>query len=680
MLKCKLYMINFEQELNQEQLDVVQNGDGPCLVLAGAGSGKTRTITYRVAYLLEKKVSPEEILLVTFTNRAAHEMIERVQALTGTEFPLPWSGTFHHIANKILRQYAAHLKYKNNFTVLDADDSQALIKLCIKEFKTTDKFPSAKIVSAIISFSRNSKKSIEETIEDRFTGWWHLARTIGDVASRYEQKKKEANVMDFDDLLINLALLLNIPAIQEKFSNQFKYILVDEYQDTNKLQANIIDKLAKIHRNILVVGDDAQSIYSFRAADISNILNFEEKYSEAKIFRLETNYRSHQEILSLANGVIENNRHQYPKKLKAIKTNGIKPNLYPKNDQSDEASFVVKKINELIDQGTAPHHIAVLFRAAHHSQMLEMELAKAGILYDYRGGLRFFDRAHIKDVLSYLRILNNLSDTAAWLRVLMHEEGIGPAAANKIIESVQKLENVEDLKLLGETLGGKAKIGFNNFLKIFGALLEAYIPENNPGDLISAITNSRYSEFLNAEFLDNEDRKKDLEQMATFASKHKNLTSFLTEASLQESFAKPTTLNQKQSEQQKRLVLSTIHQAKGLEWEAVFIINVANDAFPNSRAATEQNGLEEERRLFYVAITRAKRHLTLTYPMSTEGWNSTSGPSLFLAEISQDLIDDHSLLSYKKTVFDDEIQYIPEDDDRPLKIKPGSFLRDLDNL
>ncbi len=680
MLKCKLYMINFEQELNQEQLDVVQNGDGPCLVLAGAGSGKTRTITYRVAYLLEKKVSPEEILLVTFTNRAAHEMIERVQALTGTEFPLPWSGTFHHIANKILRQYAAHLKYKNNFTVLDADDSQALIKLCIKEFKTTDKFPSAKIVSAIISFSRNSQKSIEETIEDRFTGWWHLARTIGDVASRYEQKKKEANVMDFDDLLINLALLLNIPAIQEKFSNQFKYILVDEYQDTNKLQANIIDKLAKIHRNILVVGDDAQSIYSFRAADISNILNFEEKYSEAKIFRLETNYRSHQEILSLANGVIENNRHQYPKKLKAIKTNGIKPNLYPKNDQSDEASFVVKKINELIDQGTAPHHIAVLFRAAHHSQMLEMELTKAGILYDYRGGLRFFDRAHIKDVLSYLRILNNLSDTAAWLRVLMHEEGIGPAAANKIIESVQKLENVEDLKLLGETLGGKAKIGFNNFLKIFGALLEAYIPENNPGDLISAITNSRYSEFLNAEFLDSEDRKKDLEQMATFASKHKNLTSFLTEASLQESFAKPTTLNQKQSEQQKRLVLSTIHQAKGLEWEAVFIINVANDAFPNSRAATEQNGLEEERRLFYVAITRAKRHLTLTYPMSTEGWNSTSGPSLFLAEISQDLIDDHSLLSYKKTVFDDEIQYIPEDDDRPLKIKPGSFLRDLDNL
>lgn len=674
-------MINFEEALNKEQLDVILNGDGPCLVLAGAGSGKTRTITYRVAYLLEKGTLPEQILLVTFTNRAAHEMIERVQTLTNTEFPLPWSGTFHHIANKILRQYAIHLGYKNNFNVLDADDSQALIKLCIKEFKTTDKFPSAKIVGAIVSFARNSQKSIEETIEDRFSGWWHLSKTIGDVASRYEQKKKEANVMDFDDLLINLALLLNIPGIQEKFAGQFQYILVDEYQDTNKLQANIIDKLAKIHRNILVVGDDAQSIYSFRAADIKNILNFEEKYPDAKIFRLETNYRSHQEILSLANGVIENNRQQYPKKLKAIKTDGVKPNLYPKNDQSDEASFVVKKINEFIDQGTAPHHIAVLFRAAHHSQMLEMELAKAGILYDYRGGLRFFDRAHIKDVLSYLRILNNLSDTAAWLRILMHEEGIGPVAANKIIEAVQKLERVEDLQLISDNLGGKAKLGFKNFLKIFSVLLEAYIPENNPGDLIDALTSSRYSEFLATEFLDSDDRKKDLEQMAAFAAKHKTLASFLTEASLQESFTKPTAINQKPSDQQKRLVLSTIHQAKGLEWEAVFIINVANEAFPNSRAATEQNGLEEERRLFYVAITRAKKHLTLTYPMSTESWGSNAGPSLFLSEISQDLIEDHSLLSFKKTIFDnddDEIQYIPED--QPIKIKPGNFLRNIDDL
>ncbi|MFA6424125.1 MAG: ATP-dependent helicase [Candidatus Magasanikbacteria bacterium] len=678
-------MINFEQELNPQQLDVVKNGDGPCLVLAGAGSGKTRTITYRVAYLLEQGVGPENILLVTFTNRAANEMIERVRNLMSGDSRLhgndmPWSGTFHHIANKILRHYAPHLGYKNNFTVLDSDDSQALIKLCIKEFKTTEKFPSAKVVGAIISFARNSQKSIEEVIEDKFNSWWHLSRTIGDVSSRYEQKKKESNAMDFDDLLINFALLLNTPAIQEKFSNQFKYILVDEYQDTNKLQANIIDKLAKIHRNLLVVGDDAQSIYSFRAADIKNILNFEEKYSDAKIFRLEINYRSHQEILSLANNVIANNRHQYPKKLKAVKENGIKPNLYPKNDQSDEASFIVKKINELIEQGTPEHKIAVLFRAAHHSQMLEMELAKAGIAYDYRGGLRFFERAHIKDVLSYLRILNNLSDTSAWLRILQHEEGIGPSAANKIISAVQKLEKIDDIKNLGEVLGGKTQTGFNNFLKIFNALLESYIPESSPGDLIQSIISSNYSDYLEAEFIDSDDRKKDLEQMATFATKHKNLSDFLAESSLQESFAHPTS-NQTQTNNQKRLVLSTIHQAKGLEWEAVFIINVANDAFPNSRALAESEGLEEERRLFYVAITRAKKHLILTYPMSNEGWGSSlGGPSLFLSEISQDLIDDHSLLSYKSTVFDknEEIQYINEDE--PINIQPGSFLRSIDDL
>ncbi len=674
-------MINFEQDLNKEQLAVVQSGDGPCLVLAGAGSGKTRTITYRVAYLLEKGVPPEQILLVTFTNRAAHEMIERVQTLTNTDLPLPWSGTFHHIANKMLRQYATYLGYKNNFTVLDADDSQALIKICIKEFKTTDRFPSAKVVGSIISFARNSQTNIEETIEEKFSAWWHLSKTIGDVSSRYEQKKKESNVMDFDDLLINLALLLNIPGIQEKFSGQFKYILVDEYQDTNKLQANIIDKLAKIHRNILVVGDDAQSIYSFRAADVKNILNFEEKYPEAKTFRLETNYRSHQQILSLANDVISNNRYQYPKQLKAIKEKGVKPNLYPKNDQSDEAEFVVKKINELLEQGTAPHHIAVLFRAASHSQLLEMELAKVGILYDYRGGLRFFDRAHIKDVLSYLRILNNLSDTAAWLRVLLREEGIGPAAANKIIEAVQKLEKIENLKNIAQGLSNKIQTGFNNFLEIFETLLAAYIPENNPGDLIESIINSRYNDYLTTEYLDSEERKKDLEQMAIFANKHKNLSDFLAEASLQESFVKPTAINKNSTDLQKRLVLSTIHQAKGLEWEAVFIINIANDAFPNSRAVSEPNGLEEERRLLYVAITRAKKHLTLTYPMSTQRWGAVAGPSIFLSEINQELIEDHSILSYKSTVFnnnDDDIQYIPED--QPFKIKPGSFLRDLDDL
>lgn len=675
-------MINFEQELNQEQLDVVQNGDGPCLVLAGAGSGKTRTITYRVAYLLEKGVNPENILLVTFTNKAANEMIERVQKITGLESRLPWSGTFHHIGNKILRKYAAHLGYKNNFTVLDADDAQALLKLVVKEFKTGEKFPSAKIIGNIISYARNADSAVGEVIDKKYPGYWPLADTFADIASRYALKKKEASAMDFDDLLVNLSALFNLPAVQHYFATQFQYILVDEYQDTNKIQAAIIDKLATIHKNILVVGDDAQSIYSFRAADIRNILNFEEKYPDAKIFRLETNYRSSEEILDLANNIISNNSKQYAKKLRALKSGLPKPALHPQINQESEANFIVKKITEALDMGIKPDQNAILFRATHHSQALEIALARAGILYDYRGGLRFFERAHVKDILSYLRIFNNLADIAAWMRILQHEEGIGPAAAQKIIAQVQRLENIDQLKNIGDNLSGKALAGWNNFFKIFGKLLERSAePDSNTGELISALLESNYIDYLETEFLDSDDRKKDLQQLAELSRKQKDLSDFLAEASLQESFTHP---HDQHKLKEGRVVLSTIHQAKGLEWKNVFIINLVNEGFPNARALREENGLEEERRLFYVAVTRAKENLYLTFPMQADSWGGGSGPSIFLSEISQDLLDDHSLLRSSSSVFnnsdDDEIQYISEDDEQPIKIKPGSFLRSVDDL
>lgn len=671
-------MINFEQELNSEQLAVVQNGDGPCLVLAGAGSGKTRTITYRVAYLLEKGINPENILLVTFTNKAAREMTDRVQKLTTSTLPLPWSGTFHHIANKILRKYAQHLGYKNNFTVLDADDAQALLKMVVKEFKTGEKFPSAKIIGNIISFARNADTTVADVIDKKYPSYWPLSDTFTEIASRYGLKKKESNSMDFDDMLVNLLALLNLPAIAHYFATQFQYILVDEYQDTNKLQANIIDKLAKIHKNILVVGDDAQSIYSFRAADIHNILNFEEKYPDTKIFRLETNYRSSEEILDLANNIISNNSKQYAKKLRALKNGLPKPGLHPQIDQESEANFIVKKIIEALDMGISPEQNAILFRATHHSQALEIALAKAGLAYDYRGGLRFFERAHVKDVLSYLRILNNLADTAAWLRVLQHEEGVGPAAAQKIISQVQRLENIEQLKSIGDTVGGKAHTGWNNFFKIFETLLNKFSQTQNTGELIQSLIESPYVDYLETEFIDSDDRKKDLQQLAELSKKQENLSDFLAEASLQESFAHPNDANKIR---EKRIVLSTIHQAKGLEWKNVFIINLVNEGFPNARALREENGLEEERRLFYVAVTRAKENLYLTYPMQADSWGSGAGPSIFLSEISQDLIDDHSLLRSSSSVFnDDDVQYISEDDDQPIKIKPGSFLRSIDDL
>lgn len=677
-------MINYSEELNPEQLEAVLHGDGPCLVLAGAGSGKTRVITYRVAYLLEQGIDPQNILLVTFTNKAADEMIRRMQQLTGSQERLPWAGTFHHIAYRILRQYAPLLGFKNNFSVLDSDDSEALVKICAKNYKTEGegkKFPSAKVLLSIISYARNSEMSVAGVLELRNPQWQMFAGQIKSISDDYYQKKKEANAMDFDDLLVNFLLLLNNENVLQKFANQFKYVLVDEYQDTNKIQASIIKKLASVHHNILVVGDDAQSIYSFRAADVQNILQFEKDYPEAKIFKLETNYRSSHEILQVANEVIANNVKQYKKELKTITRSGLKPSLHPQMDQSGEAEFVAGKIGELIDNGTPENEIAVLFRAAFHSQMLEMELVKAGIAYDYRGGLRFFERAHVKDTLAYLRILNNFADTSAWMRVLMHEEGIGPGAAGKIVEALKNVTNIEEVKVIGQqVLGEKAKNGWYNFVRIWEAMLENK-SHTDASALIDAIVNSPYKDYLESEYIDSKDRLEDIAQLQIFAKKYNELEQFLAEASLQESFNIKNNQNKNQSGP--KIVLSTIHQAKGLEWSAVFIINLASGAFPGDRAFREPNGLEEERRLFYVAITRAKKYLHLTYPMASTGWgDSLSGPSIFLGEISSDLLDDHSLLSMGNGLVlnDEEAGVTYEAEDKPLRIKPGSFLRSVEDL
>lgn len=674
-------MINFDHELNLEQLGVVHNGDGPCLVLAGAGSGKTRTITYRVAYLLEKGIHPSQILLVTFTNKAAREMNERLESLTGTR--LPWSGTFHHIAYRLLKIHAPLLGYKNNFSVLDGDDSQAIIKTCIKGVKhTAKKFPSASVLLSILSYAKNTESAIEEVLELKYPSWTVLAEEIQAVGREYEQKKKAGNAMDFDDLLYNAAVLLNQPDVRQKYAGQFQYILVDEYQDTNKLQASLINRLASIHHNVLVVGDDAQSIYSFRGADINNILEFEQDYPEAKVFKLETNYRSVAPILELANNVIANNTKQYQKKLKTVKYEGERPELRPQVDQGTEASFVVKKINELLDAGTPPREIAVLFRASHHSQRLELELSRAGILYEYRGGLRFFERAHVKDVLSYLRILDNPLDTAAWLRTLLREEGIGPAAADRLITSIRQLDTLENITALGsEMLSTKALMGWNNFIIIWSAL---YGNKNMPpSELIGLILASPYREYLETEYIDSRDRLADLEELKSFAEKYTDLSTFLGETTLQESFTTATAESAARADMKDKIILSTIHQSKGLEWEYVFIVNLARGAFPNDRALQEENGLEEERRLFYVAITRAKQKLFLTYPLASGSFGDfLAGPSMLLEEVNPALYDDHSLLSPQSgLVLNDpysDVHYVSEDEE--FTMKPGSFLREVDDL
>ncbi len=494
-------MINFKNELNQEQLRVVTNGDGACLVLAGAGSGKTRTITYRVAYLLEQKVRPEEILLVTFTNKAAREMVSRINELTGREKRLPWAGTFHHVAFRILKQYAPLLGYKTNFTILDSDDSRDVMKLCLKQEgvdRKSRRFPSARVVQSIVSFARNAERTIEDVLDEKYPNWVDIADVITRIADEYRKRKLDANAMDFDDLLVNLyLLLLKSEKVRKKFSEQFQYVLVDEYQDTNKIQASIMKLFASHHKNILVVGDDAQSIYSFRAANIGNILDFEKEYPGAETFRLETNYRSTPEILALANDVISNNVSQYEKELRSIADGFVKPEVHMFADQAEEGEFIAERILELRDEGVKLNDMAVLFRAAFHSQALEIELTKRDIPYEYRGGVRFFERAHIKDVLAYMRVYSNPEDTIAWSRTLNMQVGIGPATVIKIIQAVREQNDLNNLDNLSNLkLSTRASIGWHDFLDVFKKMKES---DGTPAGLIQAILDSRYAEYLQSE-------------------------------------------------------------------------------------------------------------------------------------------------------------------------------------
>jgi len=697
--------MNLLNDLNEAQKDVVLNGDGPCLVLAGAGSGKTRVITYRTAYLLSQGILPENILIMTFTNKAAREMTERITKITGLDKSLPYAGTFHHIAYKLLKKYAESVGYQNNFSILDQEDSLSLFKICVKENVVSGaekNFPAPRVIREIWSFTRNSMKPLKETIEIKGERWLSVLSDIERVINSYEKKKRQANSMDFDDLLVNFLALLSFDDVRVRLARQFQYVLVDEYQDTNRLQAKIIKKLASYHNNVLAVGDDAQSIYSFRAADIKNILGFDDDFPGAKIFKLETNYRSSQEILSLANAVIDNNKRQYKKRLNTTFNTDIKPEFKASFNPKAEAGFVFKKIKKLLDNGVNPKEIAVLFRAAHHSQPLEVELVRGGVDYDYRGGVRFFERAHVKDVLSYLKILNNLSDEAAWRRVLLKEEGIGPVGVEKVLSAIRDVtHNVipteaqsegqakwRDPHDLSETkdrvyeigfsvLPGKGQIGWRNFLRVWEAITPD--PRLASNILIKKILHSGYEEYLENEYMDSRERKQDINQLIELAKSKNDLSEFLAETTLAENY-RVAEAEGLQKKNEPRIVLSTIHQAKGLEWENVFIINLSASGFPNERALGEADGLEEERRLFYVAITRAKKQLTLTYPSESGGWgDSANGPSMFLEEIDPDLLaEPPSYLSSLSDLNDDseEISYIPEE----KRFKPGSFLRDIEDL
>ena len=637
-------MIDYKKELNEEQCRVVLEPGGPMLVIAGAGSGKTRTLTYRVARLIETGIKPERILLATFTNKAARSMLNRVRELVPVDLSRLLGGTFHHNGHVMLRAHAERLGYSRNFSILDTEDVRQLISTCIVEAGIETKgtsFPKANVLYGMLSLSANTAVDLPTILEERYPFFSHRREEIGKVAALYDLRKRQSSFMDFDDLLLNWRrLLLECPDVLERYSERFEHLLVDEYQDTNLLQAEIMDLLASRHRNIMVVGDDSQSIYAFRGANYANIMSFPEKYPDCRIFKLETNYRSTPEILHLANLCIVNNENQFAKSLRAVREAGVRPVVVPSRNALQQADFVAQRILELHRDGVPLSEMAVLYRAHFHAMDVQMELTRRGIPYEIRSGVRFFEQAHIKDVVSYLRILENPRDELAWKRLLGLYPKIGKKTAEKIWNFLAASDKPLEAALTEGFLKAASKSARDGLVR-FQQLMADLGGENGdasflPG-LVDRILDRGYRKYLQETYSDGATREDDLEQLAEFAGKFSSLGDFLSELSLltnMDADGREETDSGEAAEN--KVVLSTIHQAKGLEWSVVLLVGCAEGMIPLDRALREEGGEAEERRLFYVAATRAKDYLYLCYPQTaSSGWTGFSNlsPSRFIREL-----------------------------------------------
>ncbi|MDD5722361.1 MAG: UvrD-helicase domain-containing protein [Syntrophales bacterium] len=632
-------MIDYEKELNPEQRDVVQAADGPILVIAGAGSGKTRALTYRVAHLIEQGADPGHILLATFTNKAARSMLSRVDTLVDVDLGRLWGGTFHHVGNRILRRHAGLLGYERSYSIVDSEDSRQLLNTCIRELgihAADGTFPKPGVVGDIISLSSNTGVAIETIIEGRYRGFSRCITDILKVALRYRIRKKELSVMDFDDILLNwCALLTDFPDVRDEYAHQFRHILVDEYQDTNIIQAQILDLLAARHRNLMVVGDDSQSIYSFRGANFANIVKFPEKYPDAKVFKLETNYRSTPEILHLANMSIVNNRQQFEKELKAVRRKGVRPVFVPVRNVLQQADFVAQRIIELVDEGTPLGEIAVLYRAHYHSMELQMELVRRGVPFEIRSGIRFFEQAHIKDVTAFMRIAANPLDEIAWKRVMKLYQKIGEVTARKIWEFVSSQEDPLAAVFSDEFIKQVPKAaGIGRFRATLGDVLELSA-SNSLTEIVGVILNGGYRDYMEEKYGDGASREEDLKQLSQFSSEFETLEGFLSDLALMTNITEEEPYQPEENKH--KIVLSSIHQAKGLEWSVVFMIWCSEGMIPLARALKEPGGEDEERRLFYVATTRAKDQLYFCHPLVSRSrgvWSGDAVPSRFIAELA----------------------------------------------
>jgi len=640
--------LDYESELNPQQLAVVRAAPGPILVIAGAGSGKTRVVTYRVAYLIEGGIDPARIMLVTFTNKAAREMLHRVDLLVpGAQEAggRVWGGTFHHIGNRFLRRHAPLVGYQPNYTILDREDGEDLMEACVSSLQINSKgsrFPKGEVLENLVSLSVNTQRSLEDLILEKYPFFYDLIDAVRAVAERYRNRKRELNAMDFDDLLFYWKLLLQEhPELRARYGEQFQHILVDEYQDTNRIQADIVNLLADRHKNIMVVGDDSQSIYSFRGANFANILNFPKYYPAAKVFKLEINYRSTPQILHLANASIMHNQYQFPKELQTIRPAGSRPSFIPTQDLMEQASFVAWKVAEAHEKGVPLSQIAVLYRAHYHSMELQMELTRRSIPFEVRSGLRFFEQAHIKDVSAYLKIIYNPLDELAWKRVLQLYPGIGKATAGIIWQGIASgglKKALDDQELVRKIPRGARE----NWKRFSRTLLKLDDPEisSKPGLMIEQVMKDGYEDYLQSRYPNYESRIDDIRQLTSFAYQYSSSRDFLSELALLTSLEGETPPARRKDENG-TLKLSSVHQAKGLEWSVVFIICLTEGRFPLLRSLVEarEEGEEEERRLFYVAVTRARDELYLCYPRlapDRSGRGMIQRPSRFVAELSGD--------------------------------------------
>ncbi len=649
--------IDYAAELNERQYAAVTAPPGPALVIAGAGSGKTRTLTYRVAWLLDQGVRPSNILLLTFTNKAAREMLERVSELVPHDLRDLWGGTFHSVGNRILRRHATALGWDPGFTILDREDQRELLAGAVEGSGIDTKavrFPKPEVLGELFSLSINTGEPIADIVRRRYPYFRHLVAQIETLQRSYEQKKRETNSMDFDDLLEKpLTLLREHRDICELYQRQFEWILVDEYQDTNLLQAAFIDLIAAPQHNVMVVGDDAQSIYSWRGADFRNILEFPERYPEAKKYVIETNYRSVPEILQLANAAIAPNQRQFRKDLSPARPDRqVRPALAQVQDPNLQAAFVAQRILELRDDGVPLNEIAVLYRAHFHAMEIQLELTKRGIPFVITSGLRFFEQAHIKDAAAFMKIVHNRRDEIAFKRLARMLPGIGDKSADKLwgewlgspLASPDPPVDFSE-RMLRFKVPAKARANWEQLAYTLDELVDPNGVARPPAAMMPSILGGVYEDYMKGKFTNYETRKQDLLQLERYAERFDDLGEFLTQLSLLAGQdAVEATATQPDAES---VCLSSVHQAKGLEWQVVFCVWLADGMFPNSRVIDEdeenQDGLEEERRLFYVAVTRAKDELYLVYPLIWPG--SFTGdvlqrPSRFLEEIPCDLMEE----------------------------------------